>query len=115
MTKAQVASENAAGGKTPSPDEQVTTREYPALGNEPEDDESEDAFKEIPTVANRAKPTGGSPEGGDAGAPPAPAEGAGAYRILRPMTSDIIDPPTPTKVDASASKRMVLGPARKPK
>jgi len=114
VTKAQAASENAESGKKPAPGEQATTGEFPAVADEPEADEPEDVFKEIPTVANRANPTA-APGTASPAAPPAPPEGSGSYRILRPLTSDIIDTPTTTKVDGGPSKRMVLSPARKPK
>ena len=116
VKKAQAASQDTERGKPLAAAQQATTREFPAVGDEPEADEpEEDVFKEIPTVANRANPTAGGSGTGDAAAPAAPPEGAGAYRILRPETTDVVDTPAPTKADPSASKRMVLGTTRKPK
>jgi hypothetical protein len=110
VTKARVASKDAESGKPPA--DQVTTGEYPAVGDEEE--ETEDVFKEIPTVANRANPTAVAPAG-DSAAQPGPPEGAGAYRILHPATSDVVETPATARAEAAPAKRMVLSPARKPK
>ena len=100
----------------PAAAKENVTAEFPAAGDEPEDAESEDVFKEIPTVANRANPTSGvippidSPSS-DLGQ----REGAGTYRILRPTTSDFVDTSAATKNDPNAAKRLIIGPARKPR
>ena len=71
--------------------------------------DDEDAFSEIPTVANPANPTA-SPgkidkvDGQGLG-------GAGAYRMVRPATSDTLAPPAPAK--RPSGNRVIIGVARK--
>ncbi len=114
--KARVASEDARSGGTPAVAKEPVTGEFPAVGDEPEAGESEDAFKEIPTVANRANPTSGVIAPVDSPSSVlGQREGAGTYRILRPTTSDLIDTPAAAKIDPNASKRVTIGAARKPR
>jgi hypothetical protein len=123
--KAQAANRDVPSGAKKAPAAQVTTAEYPAVGEEvdaelePEDleaaeDDAEDVFKEIPTEANRPNPMAGpAPIGPDGAAPAAPPEGAGAYRLLRPTTSDVLDTPAPAKPETGRNKGLVIGSARK--
>jgi hypothetical protein len=114
--KARAASKDAESGGMPAAAKENVTAEFPAAGDEPEDAESEDVFKEIPTVANRANPTGGVIAAGDnASSVVGQREDAGTYRILRPTTSDFVDTPAATKNDPNAAKRLIIGPARKPR
>lgn len=116
--KAQVAGERAGSGERPAPamEKQAATGEFPAVSDEAAGEEDEDVFKEIPTVANRANATVG-PSSGGAGASPLEGQhdGAGSYRLVRPTTSDVIDPPAAAKGDATAARRLVIGTARKPR
>ena len=114
--KARAASKDAESGGRPAAAKENGTGEFPAAGDEPEDAESEDVFKEIPTVANRANPTGGVIAAGDnASSLVGQREGAGTYRILRPTPSDLVDTPAATKNDPNAAKRLIIGPVRKPR
>ena len=73
--------------------------------------QDEEVFSEIPTVANRTNPTVSPSEldkNKDQG-----LGGAGAYRLLRPATSDRIAVPSPAVPDRPAAKRVIIGVARK--
>jgi hypothetical protein len=77
--------------------------------------EEEDVFSEIPTVANRANPTGSSSEiDKEAGQGLA---GPGAYRMVRPATSDRMEVPAPAARQRPAAgrvaNRVIIGVARK--
>ena len=101
---APVASRKPArSGELPLPDEQPEVEE-----------DAEDAFKEVPTVANRALPTSG---GRPAENPPAAAQrqDAGSYRLVRPTVSDFVEQPVATKLDPNTSKPVIIGSARKPR
>jgi hypothetical protein len=73
--------------------------------------QDEDAFRDVPTVANRANPT----------VPPSEVDtgeglglaGAGAYRLVRPATSDRVTVPTPAPPDRPSANRIVIGVTRK--
>jgi hypothetical protein len=81
--------------------------------------EDEDAFNDTPTVSNRPNPTTQPSE------PPSEPEkvsdqgltGAGAYRMVRPATSDRIDVPAPAAPGRPAAdramNRVIIGVARK--
>ena len=114
--KSRVAGERADSEApyAPTVRKGAITEEFPA-GDEPDADEDEDPFKEIPTVANRARPAGATGNDKEASSPADPHASAGTYRIVHPTTSDVIAAPATPKGDASPSKGMVLGPARKPK
>jgi hypothetical protein len=73
--------------------------------------DEEDVFGEIPTVANRANPTV-SPEEIDKEEGQGLA-GAGAYRMVRPATSDRIAVPAPAAPERPSTNRVVIGVARK--
>ena len=73
--------------------------------------DDEDAFSEIPTIANRANSTV-SPSEIDKEAVPGPA-GAGAYRLVRPATSDRIEVPVPAAPRRPIVNRVIIGVARK--
>jgi hypothetical protein len=88
---------------------QRSTGRHLAATASPSPDEEDDSFDDVPTVANRPKPA--LP---DAGADAPPAErtpGIGAYRIVRPDTSDTLDPPETNKPQKGS--RIVIGVARK--
>jgi hypothetical protein len=71
--------------------------------------QDEDAFDNTPTVANRANPTvSPSKIGNQEGQGLA---GAGAYRMVRPATSDRIEPAAPAK--RPSGNRVIIGVARK--
>jgi hypothetical protein len=70
----------------------------------------EDVFSEVPTEANRTNPMVG-PHSIDTKAGQGLA-GAGAYRMLRPATSDRIEVPAPTAPERPAN-RVIIGIARK--
>jgi hypothetical protein len=73
--------------------------------------QDEDAFSDVPTVANRANPTvspGKIDKGEDQG-----LAGAGAYRLVRPATSDRIEVPAPAAPERPSVNRVVIGVARK--
>lgn len=113
--KAQSAGErvDSEEPRAPSPRKGAITEELPAA-SETDDDDSEDVWKEIPTVSNRVEPSPSS-DGGDTSTPGGPSESAGTYRILRPTISDVVDTPAPAKDDAHSPKRTVIGSALKPK
>ncbi|MBN2573664.1 MAG: hypothetical protein JXP73_03800 [Deltaproteobacteria bacterium] len=113
--KAQSTDERAETEKprASSPRKGAITEELPAVG-EPDVEESEDLWKEIPTVSNRTG-LSSSAGGGDTSTPAGPPEGAGTYRLLRPTISDVLENPTAAKDDALSPKRTVVGSARKPK
>jgi hypothetical protein len=116
--KSQVAQELSESGETPPPAaaNEAGTDEDAIANGEPETVEDEDVFKEIPTVANRAKPA--AVGGAEDQSTPSLAnqhEAAGTYRIVHPTTSDFIDSPGAAKVDENAARRVILGPARKPR
>jgi hypothetical protein len=73
--------------------------------------QDEDAFSDVPTVANRANPTVSpgeiNKEKGQGLA------GAGAYRLVRPATSDRIEVPAPATPERPSVNRVVIGVARK--
>jgi hypothetical protein len=71
--------------------------------------QDEDAFSNTPTIANRANPTG-SPSKIDKQEGQGLA-GAGAYRMLRPATSDRIELAAPAK--RPSGNRVIIGVARK--
>ena len=83
--------------------------ELPGVATELAGDD-EDAFCEIPTVANRANPTV-SPSEIDKEAGQGLA-GAGAYRMVRPATPDRIESPARAAPERPAN-RMIIGIARK--
>jgi hypothetical protein len=67
----------------------------------------DDTFDEVPTVANRRRPTLPKVE-----LPPAEkTPGIGAYRMLHPATSDDLTPRPATKLKPGA--RVVIGVTRK--
>ena len=76
--------------------------------------QDEDVFGDVPTVANRANPTVSPSEPSamdkqeDQG-----AAGAGAYRLVRPATSDRIAVPAPPTPERPSVNRVVIGVARK--
>jgi hypothetical protein len=67
---------------------------------------------EVPTVGNRANPTTTSAVADDAKAADR-TPGIGAYRLVRPSTSDTLPPPLPSKPAGVSSARVVIGVARK--
>ncbi len=81
--------------------------------------EDDDAFSEIPTVANRANPTtqASEPASENDQANGQGLTGAGAYRMVRPATSDRIDVPAPATHERPATdraiNRVIIGVARK--
>ena len=120
--KAQVSTEDARGGETPPPAaaNEAAGDDSIAAG-QPLSDDDEDVFKEIPTVANRANLVSAAGEQNANGvASPSSREGAGAYRILRPTTSDFVADPVVTKIADDPGKQnparcVILGAARKPR
>lgn len=72
--------------------------------------DEEDVFSEVPTEANRANPLVApnsiSPQAGQGLA------GAGAYRMVRPATSDRIEVPAPAAPERPTN-RVIIGIARK--
>lgn len=68
-----------------------------------------DFLDDVPTVANRAKPSApdGVAEGADKGAR------IGAYRMVRPSTSDTLACPPVNKTPKPAGKGIVIGVTRK--
>jgi hypothetical protein len=96
--------------------QEAATGEIPIGSDEPEAGKDEDVFEEIPTVANQANPTSTAGAGGEtASSTSAPSEGAGAYRIVCPTTSDLVDAPAAPKIDPSTSRRLIIGSAGKPR
>jgi hypothetical protein len=88
-----------SAAQEPRPEESSTNTQTSA----PDDD---DSFDDVPTVANRPMPTA-VPD-----VPPAePTPGIGAYRLVRPATSDTVPPPPAAK--PRKPTRVVLGVARK--
>ena len=76
--------------------------------------QDEDAFSEVPTVANRANPTVSPSEQSETDKDGGQGlGGAGAYRMLHPATSDRIAVPSPTGADRPAANRVIIGVARK--
>lgn len=77
--------------------------------------EEDDAFSDTPTVANRANPT--TPPSEIDKASGQGLTGAGAYRMVRPDTSDRIDVPAPSTPERPAAdralNRVIIGVARK--
>jgi hypothetical protein len=116
--KSQVARDRVGSGKTPAAAvaKETATGEIVIGNDEPEADEDEDVFKEIPTVSNRANPTFADSAHHESASLPTDAhDGAGTYRIVHPTTSDFIAPPAAIKIDADAARRAIIGVARKPK
>jgi hypothetical protein len=76
--------------------------------------QEEEGFDEIPTVANRANPTTspGEAEEEEASSREILA-GAGAYRIVRPDTSDNIAARSVVGATQPPGKRAIIGIARK--
>jgi hypothetical protein len=75
-------------------------------------DDDNDFVKETPTASNRIDALPAAAEG-DVAADPAQRGGPGTYRILRPATTDFVDPPVVPKTPAApAGKRVVIGAAR---
>jgi hypothetical protein len=72
--------------------------------------DEEEVFSDVPTEANRANPMV-APSSVDAAAGQGLA-GAGAYRMVRPATSDRIEVPTPAAPERPAN-RVIIGIARK--
>ena len=72
--------------------------------------DEEDAFSDVPTEANRANPMV-APQSMGAAADQGLA-GAGAYRLVRPATSDRIEIPAPAAPERPAN-RVIIGIARK--
>jgi hypothetical protein len=87
--------------------------EHPSTPGEAVESE-DDLFREIPTVSNRANPT---LESADNDFSPAnePHTGVGAYRLVRPATSDRIDVHQPTAGARTQSNRVIIGISRKSK
>ena len=71
----------------------------------------EDAFGDVPTVGNGANPAA-LPTEADSGQSQG-LSGAGAYRMVRPATSDRIAVPTPAPAERPNGNRVVIGVARK--
>lgn len=72
--------------------------------------DEEDVFSDVPTEANRANPMV-APKSIDTEAGQGLA-GAGAYRMVRPATSDRIEVPAPAAPERPAN-RVIIGIARK--
>ncbi len=83
-----------------------TSTSEPRGESAPADDEG-DSFDEVPTVANRPNPAAAPAEA----LPAEKTPGIGAYRMVRPATSDTLTPPAPSK--PAKSSRLVIGVARK--
>jgi hypothetical protein len=74
------------------------------MNTQPSASDDSDGFDDVPTVANRPIPAADVP-------PPEPTPGIGAYRMVRPATSDTV--PTPPAPKPQKPIRVVLGVARK--
>jgi len=75
-------------------------------------EEAEELFKEIPTAANLTQlPT--DEAGGGGLSPLTQRDGAGAYRLVRPTTLDVIDATVPCQTDTPAPKGVAIGKTRK--
>lgn len=79
----------------------------------PDMESDDDPFHEIPTVSNRVNPTA-EIENNDFAPTNEPHTGVGAYRLVRPATSDRIEPQQPTPGQKTQGNRVVIGIARKP-
>lgn len=71
-----------------------------------QEEDDDDSFDDVPTVANRSNPTA-PPDA----PPPDATPGIGIYRMVRPATSDTVIPPPAHK--PSKPNRLVIGVARK--
>lgn len=78
-----------------------------SVATAPKDNQA-DEFSEVPTVANRTNPTVTADERS-----PASRVAAGAYRMVRPATSDTITAPLPPKIGRKTSRGVIIGVARK--
>jgi hypothetical protein len=78
-----------------------------------QDEDEDDAFSDVPTEANRANPMV-APHAIDAEAGQGLA-GVGAYRMVRPATSDRVEVPAAPERPAAKPKanRVIIGVARK--
>lgn len=75
------------------------------MSMQPSGSEDDDAFDDVPTVANRPIPAVATDV-----PPPEPTPGIGSYRLVRPATSDAM--PLPAQKTPRPT-RVVLGVARK--
>jgi hypothetical protein len=71
--------------------------------------EGEDVFSDVPTVANRTNPTASSSEIDEGQG----SAGAGAYRMVRPGTSDRIAVPAPATHQRPSGNRVIIGVVRR--
>jgi hypothetical protein len=142
--KSKVATSNGPPASNPDADDEIaiedfgfdlddtapssTREDLPSLANDaqgahpaepmphgPEMESDDDPFREIPTVSNRANPTA-EIESNDFAPANEPHTGVGAYRLVRPATSDRIEPQQqqqPAPGQKTQGNRVVIGVARK--
>ena len=112
--KAQAASGTATNGKIPASQiaSDDATERLPLDGSDGQPKSDDELFEEVPTVANQARPASEDicpSERSSLGS----GQRAGAYRIVRPTTCDVIDAAIAQKAEAAATKRVVIGTTRK--